>query len=227
MKNSFKKLLNGMLVASTASMASAATNVDVSAIASGMSHSGEKLLTGVAKQTSKKLQKYIIKFGNGGTFVVAGHTSHRSHSSHRSHRSSSGSYYGGGSSSSSSRSTSSSSTRTTTTSQPVTVPETEFRTESEKPKTTKPTINNGDYIFSLGERTLQIGCIGTDVKVLAALLQKHGFILASNIKTNDSGYVIYDEAIAEGVKKFQRVANLPITGIANQATITALRQYGI
>ena len=92
--------------------------------------------------------------------------------------------------------------------------------------TSKPTINNGNYIFSLGDRTLQVGCIGTDVKVLAALLQKHGFIEAPDIETNAKGYVIYNKAIAEGVKKFQKVAKLPVNGIANQTTITTLRNYG-
>ena len=102
--------------------------------------------------------------------------------------------------------------------------------EQQKPATqnttSKPTINNGNYIFSLGDRTLQVGCIGTDVKVLAALLQKHGFIEASDIETNAKGYVIYNKAIAEGVKKFQKVAKLPVNSIADKATITALRNYG-
>ena len=61
MKNSFKKLLNGMLVASTASMASAATTIDIPTIVDDMT--GNKLLTGVTKQASKKLLKYVIKFG--------------------------------------------------------------------------------------------------------------------------------------------------------------------
>ena len=64
MKNSFKKLLNGMLVASTASMTAAATNTTISSVVEDFTHGGEKLLTGVTKQTAKKLQKYIIKFDN-------------------------------------------------------------------------------------------------------------------------------------------------------------------
>ena len=95
-----------------------------------------------------------------------------------------------------------------------------------KTETSKPKINNGNYIFGVGDRTLQVGCIGTDVKVLAALLQKHGFIDASAIKTNASGYVIYNDAIAAGVKKFQKAASLLVTGIADNKTITALRNYG-
>lgn len=230
MKNSFKKVLSGMLMASTASMASANPDMNISNIVNDMLSSGKKI--SVSNSLNRKLQKYIIKFGNGGAYVVAGHQSHRSHRSHSSHRSSSGSYYGGSSSSSSSA-TRSTSTRTTTPAtttsssvkeQPVKVTDTEFNYETSKP--TQPKVDNGNYIFGLGDRTLQVGCIGTDVKVLAALLQKHGFIEASAIKTNADGYVIYNDAIAAGVKKFQKAASLPVTGIADSKTITALRNYG-
>ena len=92
--------------------------------------------------------------------------------------------------------------------------------------TSKPTINNGDYIFTLGERTLQVGCIGTDVKVLCLLLGRNDFLAVEDISVNSSGYYVYTEKVAEAVKEFQKVANLPVTGIADKATITALRNYG-
>ena len=71
-----------------------------------------------------------------------------------------------------------------------------------------------------------MGCIGTDVKILATLLLKNGFIQREEIEVDANGYTIYNAAIKEGVKKFQKAASLPVTGIADNKTITALRNYG-
>ena len=62
--------------------------------------------------------------------------------------------------------------------------------------------------------------------MLANLLLKYGFIEVSDIQTNAEGYIIYNEAIAEGVKRFQKAISLPDTGIADSNTIQALREYG-
>ena len=71
-----------------------------------------------------------------------------------------------------------------------------------------------------------MNCIGTDVKVLTSLLLKHGFIAKGDIKTNDAGYVIFNAAVMEGVKKFQKAVSLPVTGIADSKTMEKLKQYG-
>lgn len=219
MKNSFKKVLSGMLMASTASIASANPDMNISNIVNDMLSSGKKI--SVSNSLNRKLQKYIIKFGNGGAYVVAGHQSHRSHSSHRSHRSSSGSYYGGSSSSSS---------RTTSTRQasPATSNTKSNATTTKKSNSQSPVasqevvIDNGNYIFRFGDRILQVGCIGTDVKVLNAYLRKYG-CLDEKEEVNSDGYSVFTTRVEEGVKKFQKKFYLPVTGIVDKTTIKALK----
>ena len=86
-------------------------------------------------------------------------------------------------------------------------------------------MDNGNYIFNYGQRTLKLNCLGTDVKILATLLLKHGFIAKEDIKTNKDGYTIFDAAIEKGVRKFQKKASLTETGIADSKTMTALKNY--
>ena len=70
-----------------------------------------------------------------------------------------------------------------------------------------------------------MGCIGTDVKVLASFLQKRYFIKKEDIEVNSEGYTIYNEAIRDGVQKFQELLKLPVTGIADKNTIERLRSF--
>jgi peptidoglycan hydrolase-like protein with peptidoglycan-binding domain len=68
----------------------------------------------------------------------------------------------------------------------------------------------------LGVRTLRSGDRGTRVKALQTLLSQAGF------KTGTDGQ--YGVSTVKVVRRFQRAANLKVTGVANAATLTALRR---
>ena len=61
---------------------------------------------------------------------------------------------------------------------------------------------------------------------MCLLLGRNDFLAVEDMTVNSSGYYIYTEKVAEAVKKFQKAANLPVTGIADSKTIAALRNYG-
>ena len=217
-----------MLIASAVNISAANPTVDVRDIIDETQPDAKNITA--SNGLNKKLQKYIIKFGNRGAYMVMSHSSHRSHSSHQSHsshRSSSGGYYSSSPSSSTtstsstpkpatttapkSPTTSSSSAKPNTTTTSATAPKSPTAASSSKPAATTP-VDNGNYIFNYGQRTLKLNCIGTDVKVLTSLLLKHGFLAKGDIKTNDAGYAIFNAAVMEGIKKFQKAASLPVTG---------------
>jgi peptidoglycan hydrolase-like protein with peptidoglycan-binding domain len=66
----------------------------------------------------------------------------------------------------------------------------------------------------LGTRTLRSGARGSRVKALQQLLTKAGF------KTGTDG--AYGAATVTAVRRFQRAANLKVTGVATSATLAAL-----
>jgi peptidoglycan hydrolase-like protein with peptidoglycan-binding domain len=68
----------------------------------------------------------------------------------------------------------------------------------------------------LGVRTLRSGDRGTRVKALQTLLTQAGF------KTGTDGQ--YGASTVKTVRRFQRAANLKVTGVATAATLTALRR---
>jgi len=181
---------------------------------------GEKELT---KEKQKPLQKYIIKFRSDDTYLIAGHRSHSSHRSHRwhsSHRSSSsGSYYTPPKSSSSSSNSSSSSSNSTT-AKPFKSSET-----TQKKDTTATKKTAAPRICNLGDRTISLDSCGTDVKVLASLLVKHGYLTESAIKKDEQGYVICYAAMVTAIKAFQKDAGLKADGYAGAATIKALKNW--
>jgi murein L,D-transpeptidase YcbB/YkuD len=70
-----------------------------------------------------------------------------------------------------------------------------------------------------------LGACGTDVKVLATLLVKHGYLAESAIETNADGYTICNAAMVTAIKKFQKDAGLKVDGYAGAATIKALKNW--
>jgi murein L,D-transpeptidase YcbB/YkuD len=70
-----------------------------------------------------------------------------------------------------------------------------------------------------------MGVCGTDVKVLAALLVKHGYLAESDIETDTQGYTVCNAAMVTAIKKFQTDANLEVDGYAGPLTIKALKNW--
>jgi peptidoglycan hydrolase-like protein with peptidoglycan-binding domain len=68
----------------------------------------------------------------------------------------------------------------------------------------------------LGSKTLRTGDRGTAVKALQTLLSQAGF------RTSRDGS--FGTGTAKVVRRFQRAANLPATGVADAKTLTALRR---
>ena len=128
------------------------------------------------------------------------------HSPSSSSKSYSGSSYSSGSSSSST----SSSSKTTT---------------SSSFKSNNVTNTSESKICNLGDRTISLGSCGTDVKVLASLLVKHGYLAESDIETNADGYTICNAAMVTAIKKFQKDAGLTVDGYAGATTITMLKNW--
>jgi hypothetical protein len=236
MKIKFKNILSALLVAATAKVAA---NPTVDSLANfklpDNNGNNEKELS---KGKDNLLQKYIIKFKQDGDYLIAGHRSHRSHSSHRSHRSSSsGSYYTPPRSSSSSSSSNSSPSNSSSTSRSNSSSGTSSQsnnsttarplksTEKAQNDTTKTTKVSAARICNLGDRTISLGACGTDVKVLATLLGKHGYLTESAIETNADGYTICNAAMVTAIKKFQKDAGLKADGYAGTATIKALKNW--
>lgn len=227
MKSKFKKLLGLMLIASTAK-AAGNQNVDSTQTSplSLLDNNGNKTMI---KEKPNLLQKYIVKFGSDNSYLIAGHTSHRSHSSHRS---SSGSYY----TPSRTYNSSSSSSSTSTSSSSGTKKSSKKSTNSSSSNSTKNSFKSStsssntsatnSSIYNLGDRTIKSGNSGTDVKVLAALLVKYGYMSESDIETDTQGYTICNTAMITGIKRFQKDAGLKVNGQANTSTISALKNWG-
>jgi murein L,D-transpeptidase YcbB/YkuD len=66
---------------------------------------------------------------------------------------------------------------------------------------------------------------GTDVKVLAALLVKYGYLAESDIETDDQGYTICNTAMIVAIKAFQKDAGLQIDGYAGKETVKHLKNW--
>ena len=63
------------------------------------------------------------------------------------------------------------------------------------------------------------------MKLLTDNLVKCEYLDKSKVKTNYSGYVVYDENVADAVKRFQKDMGLTEDGIAGTTTITKLTAY--
>ena len=212
MKSKYKKLLSAMLVVAAAKVAANPTtdNSQITKLNS-VDNDGESALI---KEKQKQLQKYIIKFSSDNSYLIAGHrshSSHRSHRSHSSHRSSSGNY-----SSPSYSSPSKNSTRTYTYPSNTTVQPTEKK---------QNTAISSPKICNLGDRAISFSLCGTDIKELAALLVKHGYLAETDIVTDPQGYVICNEVMVAAIKKFQKDAGLKVDGLAGMGTINALKNW--
>lgn len=221
MKIKFKKILSALLVAATAKVTASPS------IVNGQSETQGALTNGGGNQISVKdkkklLQKYIIKFGSDNSYVIAGHRSHRSHSSHRSHRSSSSGGYDYTPSKSSTYSSNTSASKNSTT---KTLVDTSSKEKQMQQVSTRPTVKTSDYFYNLGDRTISLGACGTDVKILAALLVKHGFLAQESLENNLAGYPICNAPMVAAIKSFQKTVGLVVTGSADATTIRALRDY--
>jgi hypothetical protein len=236
MKIRFKNILSALLVAATAKVVANPTTDGLANLKlSDNNGDNEKELS---KGKDNFLQKYILKFKQDGDYLIAGHRSHRSHSSHRSHRSSSsGSYYTPSRSSSSSSGSSSSSSKSSSTSKSNSSSGTSSQSNNStaarplksnaktQSDTTKKTKVSAARICNLGDRTISLGACGTDVKVLATLLVKHGYLAESAIEINADGYTICNAAMVTAIKKFQSDAGLKADGYASATTIKALKNW--
>jgi spoIID/lytB domain-containing protein len=60
---------------------------------------------------------------------------------------------------------------------------------------------------------------------LSDLLIKHKYMTQTSVYTNSSGYVVYNKAVQNGVRAFQKDAALTQDGIAGSATITKLQTW--
>jgi peptidoglycan hydrolase-like protein with peptidoglycan-binding domain len=77
-----------------------------------------------------------------------------------------------------------------------------------------PTTTAAAAAARLGTKTLRSGAHGARVKALQTLLSQAGF------KTGTDGQ--YGASTVKTVRRFQRAANLKVTGVANEATLAAL-----
>lgn len=158
----------------------------------------DKTVLSSSKSKWNTILNNVVKITRNGDFkIVAGHRSHSSHSSHRSHYSSRGGSNHYSSSSS-------------------------YTSGSKGSYVGEPSKSPSEYI--LGERTLKVGNKGEDASELANLLVKNFYLEKSKIK-RESGYVIYNESICQAVKRFQKDAELKVTGIADKETIERLKRW--
>ena len=207
MKSKAKAIINRLLIAATVSLvnnndAKANTIFDVDDPDMG-SLSRIKALKNIIKTQIFKLNKLgKVKFVNAHT-SHGSHSSHSSHSSHASHYSSTIGNNGNGSSSSqnySSRDTYSIGTTG----------------DSDKKSQFAPTPTSKELsMFKIGDRIMQKGVYGNDVKelsdylILINLLKKDQITLKNN-------FVIFNENIEIAVKKFQLELGLQDNGIIDK-----------
>jgi His-Xaa-Ser repeat protein HxsA len=226
MKIKFKNILSALLIAATAKVAANPTvNGFPNLKLPVKDNDGDKELT---KEKQNPLQRYIIKFRSDDTYLIAGHrshSSHRSHRSHSSHRSSSGGYYAPERSTTPSRTNSSPNSNSSSSSSNSSTARPFDSSEKSQNDTTKTATASVPRICNLGDRTISLGACGTDVKVLAILLVKHGYLAESDIETNDDGYTVCNAAMVAAIKKFQKDAGLEVDGYAGAATIKALKNW--
>ncbi len=69
----------------------------------------------------------------------------------------------------------------------------------------------------LGYRTLKQGMKGNDVTALIVLLNEHGF------EVTTKKHHKFNRKVRHSIERFQASKGLPVTGIANQATIYYLK----
>lgn len=203
MKKSFKDLIKGIVATSIAAIAG--THGAEAAPTVSFNDSDMDLDIASVGEAKKDLSyKLMLKINSDNTYDIAGHRSHSSHRSHRSHSShrSGSSHY--------SHSSHYSSTTTTR-------------------STTSSSSSSSSYVspssYTLGSRTLNKDLYGADVKLLTDNLVKCEYLDKSKVKTNYSGYVVYDENVVDAVRRFQKDMGLTTDGIAGTTTITKLTAY--
>jgi hypothetical protein len=235
MKLKFKNLLSIMLITSISKIAGGQTvNNSQNAESNAKDNDDGNALV---QKKQKLLQKYIIKFGANNSYLIAGHRSHRSHQSHRSSTGSSYHYTPPKSTTPAKRSShtvtpsskSNSSSYGSTTETPLKAAESTHNTNvinTAKPaENQNSTTTDTPHIYNLGDRSISLNTYGTDVKVLATLLAKHGYLADADIEQDTQGYVVCNKAMVSAIKKFQKDANLEADGYAGTETIKALKEW--
>lgn len=198
MKKSFKDLIKGIVATSIAAIAGT-HGADAAPTATFTESDMDSDKAAVGESQKDLSYKLMLRINSDNTYDIAGH---RSHSSHRSHRSGSSHY-------SSSHYSSTTKTRSTS--------------SSSSSSTSSSYVSPSSY--TLGSRTLKKELYGADVKSLTDNLIKCGYIDKSKVTTNYSGYVVYDENVADAVKSFQKDMGLTTDGIAGTTTISKLTDY--
>lgn len=197
MKAKIKKLLGSLLLASSASLLHAA-GVREAKPAAPLPNDEEALKTLLAPRD----------FAGKGLFVaserlaaLAGRTSHTSHASHRS----SSPATRGGKKKSAAEGDSLS------------------RVSTSKPRHKVRTrlVSAEERRFSLGDRVLVKGDVGSDVRDLGVLLKKLGFLDDAKI-FYEEGYPVYDAVFIRAVKAFQQASGLPVDGVCGKTTLQAI-----
>lgn len=200
MKDKFEKILKKIFLSSVGSII--ATN-GIQAVPYNLSkveNSNKDKRLEESKQKDNSL-KHILKMYEDNSYLIAGHRSHRSHSSHQSHSSHSShrsSSYGGST-------------------------QTPFKSTYNSSSNTE-TVSK---IYSLGERSIFQGISGNDVRELANLLIKIGYITEKDLTKDVWGNITCCSKLTDAIKKFQKSVDLSIDGIAGRTTIQALKDYSI
>lgn len=204
MKKSFKDLIRGIVATSIAAIA----GTHGAEAAPTVSFGDLNLDLDVESMSDAKKDlsyKMLLKLNSDNSYDLVGHRSHSSHRSHRSHSShrSGSSHY-----SHSSHYSSTTTTRGTSSS-----------------SSSSSSLYASPSSYKLGTRTLNKDLYGSDVKLLTDNLVKCEYLDKSKVKTNYSGYVVYDENVVDAVKRFQKDMGLTADGIAGTTTITKLTAY--
>lgn len=246
MKSKPHKILKSVLLSAVASMFGTSANAeDVMMPVGGSDENGFKEL----ESSSSRVYKNVLKMNPSGNVVPV--DSHRSHSSHSSHRS--GSYVRSHSSHTSHTSHSSSSssygiytpsrsTRTNTKTRKTT-PGTSSSssrstgygtgTSSSSSRTsgtvsgiyTAPTTKTIDQnTIKMGDRTMSLNLYGNDINELVKLLAEKLYIRDSWVSKMD-GFMLYDSAVEEAVKHFQKDAGMTQTGKMDSSAIQILKTW--
>lgn len=207
MKNKIQTLLKGIFLGSISSLIAShgvkASSYDLNKLT--VSNDGQTEVN-TKKDNS---QKFILKFQNDDSYLLAvhrSHSSHRSHASHASHRSSS-TYSGSSSSTSTDYSSPSSTSKSSST------------TISTTYNNSRDTKSNSSEIINLGDRILKKGMSGTDVVQLKKILIEKSFL----VETPNDESMLFDEAIKDAVIAFQKSIGIVADGIVGAKTVNYLK----
>lgn len=202
MKKSFKDLIKGVITSSLAAIAGTHGAEAAPVVTFNDSDIDmDKVSFGeVKKDLSYKL---LLQINDDDSYSLSGHRSHSSHRSHRSHSShrSGSSHY-----SHSSHYSSTTTTRSTTSS-----------------SSTSTYVSPSSY--TVGSRIMKKDLYGTDVKQLTDWLVKCDYLKSTQVSKNYLDYVVYDDAVVNAVKAFQKDMGITVDGSAGSTTVDKLRSY--